>query len=57
MTSIRHKKIDTANADTSVSFWDGMLSGFRVNSYDIPVTQFPKLRDNLTTRPNASPRR
>ena len=40
-------ELNTANADTSVSFWDGMLSGFRVNSYDIPVTQFPKLRDNL----------
>lgn len=40
-------ELNTANADTSVSFWDGMLSGFRVNRYDIPVTQFPKLRDNL----------
>ena len=40
-------ELNTANADTSVSFWDGMLSGFRVNRYDIPVTQYHKLRDDL----------
>lgn len=40
-------ELDTANVITSVTFWDGMLSGFRVNRYDIPVNQFPKLRDDL----------
>ena len=40
-------ELNTANADTGVSFWDGMLSGFRVNRYDIPVTQYHKLRDDL----------
>jgi len=40
-------KLDTPNAVTSVSFWDGMLSSFAVSRYDIPASQFPILRDNL----------
>jgi hypothetical protein len=42
-----HGELDTANVVTSVTFWDGMLSGFTVIRYDIPATQFPKLRNDL----------
>lgn len=42
-----HGQLDTANVVTSVTFWDGMLSGFTLIRYDIPATQFLKLRNDL----------
>jgi hypothetical protein len=40
-------ELDAANAVTSVSFWDGMLSSFAVSRYDTPARQFPTLRNKL----------
>jgi hypothetical protein len=40
-------ELDTANTDTFVSFWDGMLFSLAVSRYDVPASQFPTLRNNL----------